>query len=98
MQGSIYPTGSSDSADDSQLHTDGPDVIPAISIMVPMVASYLEWAGMVINLKKCGIPAMDTKTGQQVATDSITLHGEHPPDQSHKHPGLQMALNGDFSA
>ncbi len=45
---------------------------------------------------------MDMKTGQNVATDRVTLHGEHfpviPPDQQHKHLGVQMALNGDFSA
>ena len=45
---------------------------------------------------------MDMKTGQSVATDSITLHGEpfpvNSPDQPHKHLGVQMALNGDFSA
>ncbi len=45
---------------------------------------------------------MDMRTGQRVATDSITLH-EQPfpvilPNQSHKHLGLRMAMNGDFSA
>jgi hypothetical protein len=45
---------------------------------------------------------MDMRTGQSVATDSITLHGEPfpviPPDRPHKHLGVRMALNGDFSA
>ena len=37
--------GSSGFADDSPLHTDGPDAIPALAIMVPGVAGYVEWAG-----------------------------------------------------
>jgi hypothetical protein len=102
LQGTIDPTGSSGFADDSPLHTDGPDAIPAMALMVPAVAGYVEWAGMEINLKKCGITAVDMRTGLRVATDSITLHGKTfpviPPDQSHKHLGLRMALNGDFSA
>jgi hypothetical protein len=72
-----------------------------MAVLVSKVAGYLEWAGMEINLKKCGITAMDMRTGQRVATDSITLHGQpFPvilPNQSHKHLGLRMAMNGDFS-
>ena len=102
MLGSIAPTGSSGFADDSPLHTDGPDAIPAMAVLVKAATNYLEWAGMEIHLKKCGITAMDMKTGQGVATDSITLHGELfpviSPDQPHKHLGVLMALNGDFSA
>ncbi len=55
----IAPTGSSGLADDTPLHTDGPDAIPTMAILVSKVAGYLEWAGMEINLKKCGINAMD---------------------------------------
>ena len=102
LQGNITPTGSDAFADDSTLHTDGPDAIPAMAIMVPLAVGYLEWAGMDINLKKCGITAMDMRTGQMVATDSVTLHGEPfpviPPNKSHKHLGLRVAINGDFSA
>ncbi len=102
LQGNIAPTGSSGLADDTPLHTDGPDAIPAMAILVSKVAGYLEWAGMEINLKKCGITAMDMRTGQRVATDSITVHGQpFPvilPNQSHTHLGLRMAMNGDFSA
>ena len=101
LQGSIAPTGSSGFADDSPLHTDGPDAVPAMAIMVPRVAAYVEWAGMEINMAKSPVTAMDMQTGQRVATDSITLHGVPfpvvPPDKSHKHLGLRMALNGDFS-
>ena len=102
LQGLIDPTGSDVFADDSTLHTDGPDAIAALALMAPKGVSYLEWAGMEIHLKKCGITAMDMRTGQQVATDSVTLRGEAfpviPPNQSHKHLGLRMAINGDFSA
>jgi hypothetical protein len=56
---------------------------------------------MDIHLKKCGVTAMDMKTGQRVATDSITLRSEPfpviRPNQSHKHLGLRMAINGNFS-
>ncbi len=101
LNGTIDPTGSSGFTDDSPLHTDGPDAISAMAIMVPMVAGFPEWAGMEIQLDKCGISAIDMRTGQRVATDSITLHGKPfpviPPGQSHKHLGLRMALNGDFS-
>ncbi len=55
LQGKI-PTGSSglahNFADDSPLHTDGPDAVPAMAIMVPEVAAYLEWAGMEVNVPK----------------------------------------------
>ena len=46
LQGSIAPTGSSGFADDSPLHTDGFDAVPAMAILVPKVAAYVEWAGM----------------------------------------------------
>jgi hypothetical protein len=73
-----------------------------MAIMAPPATDYLEWAGMEFNLKKCGITAMDMRTGQQIATGSVTHHGEPfpviPPGKSHKHLGLRVALNGDFSA
>jgi hypothetical protein len=101
LQGSIAPTGSSGFADDSPLHTHGPDALPAMAILVPKVAAYGEWAGMEINMAKSPVTAMDMRTGQRVATDSITLRGVPfpvvPPNQFHKHLGLRMALNGDLS-
>jgi hypothetical protein len=43
---------------------------------------------------------MDMRNGQRVATDSITLRGQpFPvtlPNQSHKHLGLRMAMDGSF--
>lgn len=52
LQGSIDPTGSSGFADDSPLHTDGPDAVQSMAILVPKVAAYIEWAGMEINVPK----------------------------------------------
>ena len=49
LQGRIAPTGSDVFADDSTLHTDGPDAIPALAVMAPPATGYLEWAGMEIN-------------------------------------------------
>ncbi len=101
LQGNITPTGSDVFADDSTLHTDCPDAIPAMAVMAPPAVDYLHWAGMEINLGKCGITAINMRTShsssQPVATDSITLHGEPIPDiplnKSHKHLGLRMAIN-----
>jgi hypothetical protein len=102
LQGAIEPTGSSGFADDTPLHTDGPDAVPAMAILVTkaLAADYLQWAGMDIHLKKCGMTAM--RNGQQVATDIITLCGQpFPvilPIQLHKHLGLRMAIDGNFLA
>jgi hypothetical protein len=51
LQGAIEPTGSSGFADDTPLHTDGPDAVPAMVILVTKTADYLQWAGMDIHLK-----------------------------------------------
>ena len=37
------PTGSSPFADDSNLHTDGPDAIPAMHILVTSVGAFVWW-------------------------------------------------------
>ena len=100
MQGAIEPTGSSGFADDTPLYTDGPDAVPAMAIMVTKTADYLQLAGMDIHLKKCKVIAMDMRNGQRVATDSITLRGQPftviLPNQSHKHLGVRMAIDGNF--
>jgi hypothetical protein len=108
LQGSIVPIGSSGFVDDSPLHTDGPDAMSAMAILIKAATSYLEWAGMKIHLKKCGIIAMDMKIGQSVATDSIMLNGEYDDFMSSlpiNHTSIsdsrlrmRMALKGDFSA
>jgi hypothetical protein len=76
LQGRIAPTGSDVFAGNSTLHTNGPDAIPALAVMVPPVADFLEWAGVESNLKKYGITAMYMRTGQRLATDSVKLRGE----------------------
>ena len=57
---------------------------------------------METNLGKCGITAMDMRTSQPVATDSVTIHGEPIPviplNKSQRPLGLCMAFNGDFFA
>ncbi len=57
---------------------------------------------MDIHLKKCGVTAMDMRNGQRVAADSITLRGQPfqviLPNQSHKHLGVRMAIDGNFLA
>jgi hypothetical protein len=102
LQGAIESTGSSGFADDTPLHTDGPDAVPAIMILVTKTADYLQLAGMDIHLKKCKVIAMDMRNGQRVATDSITLRGQpFPvilPNQSHTQLGLHMAIDGNFLA
>jgi hypothetical protein len=101
-QGAIGPTGSSGFADDTPLHTDGPDAVLAMAILVTKTADYLQWAGMDIHLKKCGVTAMDMRNGQLVATDSITLRRQPfpfiHPNQPHKHLGVRMAIDGNFFA
>jgi hypothetical protein len=100
LQGFIASTGSSGFANNTPLHTDGPDAVPAMAILVTKTADYLRWAGMDIHMKQCGITAMDMRNGQRVATDSITLRGQPFPvvllNQSHKHLGLRMAMHGNF--
>ena len=69
------PTGSSPFADDSNLHTDGPDAIPAMRILVASVGAFVQWLGLFVNMPNSYISAIDFSTGQSVATDSITLDG-----------------------
>ena len=93
-------TGSSPFADDSNLHTDGPDAIPAMRILVTSVAAFVRWLGLFVNMPKSNISAIDFSTGQSVAADSITLDGlpftALLPDQAHKHLGVRMTVTGNF--
>jgi hypothetical protein len=104
LQGPNKPTGSIGFADDTLLYTDSPasEAVPAMAILVTKTEDYLQWAGMDIHLKKCGVTAMDMQNGQRVATDSITLRGQPftviLPNQSHKHLGVHMAIDGNFLA
>ena len=66
------PAGASGFVDDTNLHTDGPDAIPVMQTMVEKVGSFCHWVGIAVNM--C-ISAMDFNTGEQISTNSITLHG-----------------------
>ena len=96
------PTGSSGFADDTALHTDGPDAVPAMAIIVKSAGPYLNWCGLEVNMPKSMVSAVDHATDKMVATDSITLNGMPftvlPPDQLHKHLGLRATIMGDFAA
>ena len=98
----MTPSGSSGFADDSTLHTAGPDAIPSMRILVSEVGPFIDWLGLYINMKKSFISAIDFSTNNPVATDSITLHGVSfitlLPDQPHKHLGVRITMTGDFGA
>ncbi len=57
-QADMDPTSSSGVADNSLLQTDSPDAIPAMVVVVPMVAGYLRWEGMEENMEKYGVSAV----------------------------------------
>ena len=60
---------------DSNLHTDGPDAIPAMSILVTSVGVFVRWLrplGLFFNMPKSYISSIDFSTGQAVATNRIT--------------------------
>ena len=92
-------TGSSGFADDTALHTAGPDAVPAMCYLVTIVGNYLYWVGLTVNMPKSACSAFNFATRQQVATDSITLNGQSfpvlPPDQAHKYLGLRVTLTND---
>jgi ribonuclease HI len=95
-------SGSGGFADDTTLKTDGPDAVPAMCIQVQYVGAYLEWTGQLVQTNKSEIVGADLRTGQALATDSITLHGKPftvlRPDEPHKHLGVRMTMLGDFTA
>ena len=70
------------------------------AIIAP-VGAYLRWSGLLINMPKSKISAIDNSTGGVVATDSIRYEGApFPvllPDQAHTHLGMRMTLTGGFS-
>ena len=45
--------------DDSNLHTDGPDAILAMRILVTSVGAFVLWLGLFVNNLKSYIPAND---------------------------------------
>ena len=96
------PSGNSGFVDDTNLHTDGPDAIPAMCMMVEKTSRFCCWVGIAVNMAKSCISAIDYNTGRQVSTDSITLDGRPfpaiPPHCAHKHLGVYITMTGDFRA
>ena len=75
----------------------GPDAIPAMAIMVLEVGAYIHWAGMLVHMTKSKIVGVNFKTGERVATDSVTLYGVLPfaalaPDEHYKIPWSTYGL------
>ena len=69
------PSGSSPFADEMALHSDGPDAIPAMHVMVNAGGAYLQWLGLFVNIQKSYKCAVNLADGLPMATDSITLRG-----------------------
>jgi len=94
------PMGTSGFCDDTTMHSDGPDAVPAMQVMVTAVAPFLEWLGLLLNMLKSKISAINHATGLPVATDSITFNGIPftvlPPDAAHKVLGVYMTLTGSY--
>ena len=94
------PMGSSGFADDTTLHTDGPDAVPAMQVLVDSITPYMDWLGLLLNMGKCRISAIDHATGEPVSTDSIRYKGVPfpvlPPNEAHKVVGVFMNLTGDY--
>jgi len=102
LRGSSTLSSSSGLADDTALHTKGPDAIPAMTIMVQEVGAYISWAGMLVHMMKSKIVGINFRTGERVATDNVTLHGVPfaalAPDEHYKYLGVRATVTGDFSA
>jgi ribonuclease HI len=94
------PMGSSGFADDTTLHSDGSDAVPAMQVIVQAATPFLDWLGLLLNMRKSVITAIDHATGRAVATDSITFNGKPftalPPDTAHKALGVLMTLTGNY--
>ncbi len=63
-------------ADDQLLHTEGPDAVPAMNIMVNAIIPILKWTSLEVYMIKSHFTGINHATGTQVATDSITLNGQ----------------------
>ncbi len=81
------PMGSSGMADDTTLHTDCSDAVPAMQVMVQAISPFLGWLCLLLNLRKSIITAIDHAKNWDIATDSITFNGMLftvlPPDTAH---------------
>ena len=61
--------------------------------MVQEVGAYIDWAGMLVHMMKWKIVGVNFKTGERVATDSVTPHGVPfaalAPDEHYKYLGAR---------
>jgi hypothetical protein len=93
--------GSSGFADDTTLHTDGPDAVPAMQVLVDAISPFCDWLGLLLNLLKSYVSAVNHATGLQVPTDSIQYHGAPfpalSPDSAHKVLGVYMTLTENYT-
>ena len=99
LQSSLALSSSSGLADDTAQHTEGPDAIPAMTIMVQEVGAYINWDGMLVHMMKSKIVGVNSKTRERVVTDSVlTLHGVPfaalALDEHYKYLGVRAT--GDF--
>ena len=69
MQEGSTPSGASCLADDLLLHTEGPDAVPAMNIMVNAIAPILKWTGLEVHMIKSQCTGINHVTRTQVATD-----------------------------
>jgi hypothetical protein len=73
-----------------------------MAIRVSEVGANIDWAGMLVHMMKSKIVGINFKTGERVATDSVTLHGVPfaalAPDEHYKYLGVLSTVTGDFSA
>ena len=80
------PSGSSPFVDDMALHSDGPDAIPAMCVLINAGGAFTQWLDLLHKFYICGANLADALL---VATDSITLHGSQSRilqlDAKHKH-------------
>jgi hypothetical protein len=94
------PWGSNGFADDTALHTDSSDAVPAMQVIVQAVALFLTWLGLLSNMCKSIITATDHAKNGNIETDSITFNGMLftvlPPDTEHKVLGVLMTLTGNY--
>jgi hypothetical protein len=57
------PMDTSGFCDDTTMHSDGPDTVPAMQVMVRAVAPFVEWLGLLLNMLKSKISAINHAIG-----------------------------------
>ncbi len=77
------------------------DADSAMQVLVQATPPFLTWLGLLLNMSKSVIAAIDHATGRAIATDSITFNRVPftvlPPDAAHKVQGVLMTLTGNYT-